>query len=162
GLYIKVAQVVAEEFQIDLDRVKITATTTGKVPNTSATAASSGSDLNGMAAQNAAHQIKVRLIDFAADHFGVHKDQIHFLPNRVRIGNQEIAFNELIKLAYAGRVQLSAAGFYKTPKIHWDRKKGMGHPFYYFAYGASCSEVTVDTLTGEYQVERTDILHDVG
>jgi xanthine dehydrogenase large subunit len=162
GLYIKVAQVVAEEFQIDLDQVKITATTTGKVPNTSATAASSGSDLNGMAAQNGARQIKERLIDFASETHGVAKEQIVFLPNRVRIGNAEIPFAELVKQAYEARVQLSAAGFYKTPKIHWDREKGTGHPFYYFAYGAACSEVSVDTLTGEYMVERTDILHETG
>ena len=162
GLHLKVAQVVAEEFQIDLDRVKITATTTAKVPNTAPTAASSGADLNGMAAQDAARQIKTRLIDFAAERYGVPKDQIVFLPNRVRVGNQEIAFNELVKQAFVARVQLSAAGFYKTPKIHWDRAKGRGHAFYYFAYGAACSEVSVDTLTGEYVVERTDILHDVG
>ncbi|TKT77622.1 xanthine dehydrogenase molybdopterin binding subunit [Aquamicrobium sp. LC103] len=162
GLYVKVAQVVAEEFQIDLDRVKITATTTGKVPNTSATAASSGSDLNGMAARNAARQIKDRLCDFAARKYGLPKDQIKFLPNRVRVGNQEIPFAELIREAYMARVQLSAAGFYKTPKIHWDRDRGAGRPFYYFAYGASCSEVSIDTLTGEYMVERSDILHETG
>ena len=162
GLYVKVAQVVAEEFQIDLDQVKITATTTGKVPNTSATAASSGSDLNGMAAQNAARQIKQRLTDFAAEKYSVPWDQIVFLPNRVRVGNQEMPFADLVKQAYMARVQLSAAGFYKTPKIHWNRDRGEGHPFYYFAYGASCSEVSIDTLTGEYMVERTDILHEAG
>ncbi|ESY48284.1 MULTISPECIES: xanthine dehydrogenase molybdopterin binding subunit [unclassified Mesorhizobium] len=162
GLYVKVAQVVAEEFQIDLDQVKITATTTGKVPNTSATAASSGTDLNGMAAQNGARQIKERLTDFAAEKYQVPREQVLFLPNRVRIGNQEIAFTDLVKQAYMARIQLSAAGFYKTPKIHWNRDKGEGRPFYYFAYGASCSEVSVDTLTGEYVVERTDILHETG
>ncbi|RVC65589.1 xanthine dehydrogenase molybdopterin binding subunit, partial [Mesorhizobium sp. M2A.F.Ca.ET.046.02.1.1] len=162
GLYLKVAQVVAEEFQIDLDQVKITATTTGKVPNTSATAASSGSDLNGMAAQNAARQIKDRLTNFASEKYQVPRDQVLFLPNRVRIGNQEIPFGDLVKQAYMARIQLSAAGFYKTPKIHWNRDKGEGRPFYYFAYGASCSEVSVDTLTGEYVVERTDILHETG
>lgn len=162
GLYVKVAQVVAEEFQIDISNVKITATTTGKVPNTSATAASSGTDLNGMAAQNAARQIKNRLCDFASEKYGLPKDQIVFLPNRVRIGNQEIPFADFVKQAYMARVQLSAAGFYKTPKIHWDRDKGEGRPFYYFAYGASCSEVSIDTLTGEYVVERTDILHETG
>lgn len=162
GLHLKVAQVVAEEFQIDLDRVKITATTTAKVPNTSPTAASSGADLNGMAAQDAARQIKDRLIDFAAEKYQIPRDQVVFLPNRVRIGNAEIAFNDLVKQAYMARVQLSAAGFYKTPKIHWDRSKGRGHAFYYYAYGAACSEVSVDTLTGEYVVERTDILHDTG
>ncbi len=162
GLYVKVAQVVAEEFQIDIDRVKITATTTAKVPNTSATAASSGTDLNGMAAQNAARQIRQRLTDFAAEKFSVPVDQIVFLPNRVRVGNQEIPFADLVKQAYMARIQLSAAGFYKTPKIHWNRDKGEGRPFYYFAYGAACSEVTIDTLTGEYMVERTDILHETG
>jgi len=162
GLYVKVAQVVAEEFQIDLDQVKITATTTGKVPNTSATAASSGSDLNGMAAQDAARQIKDRLIAFAAEAHGVPAEQVLFLPNRVRVGNQEIPFSELVRQAYMARVQLSAAGFYKTPEIHWDRDKGQGRPFYYFAYGAACSEVSVDTLTGEYMIERVDILHDAG
>ncbi|MCB1452642.1 MAG: molybdopterin-dependent oxidoreductase, partial [Rhizobiaceae bacterium] len=162
GLYVKVAQVVAEEFQIDIERVKITATTTGKVPNTSATAASSGSDLNGMAAQNAAKQIKDRLIAFAAEKYEVPEEQVVFLPNRVRIGNQEIPFEELVSQAYMGRVQLSAAGFYKTPEIHWDREKGRGQPFYYFAYGAACAEVSVDTLTGEYTVDRVDILHETG
>jgi xanthine dehydrogenase large subunit len=162
GLYVKVAQVVAEEFQLDIDRVKITATTTGKVPNTSATAASSGADLNGMAAQAAARTIKERLTDWAAGFYEVPKAQIEFLPNRVRIGNQQIEFAELVKQAYVARVQLSATGFYKTPKIFWDRDKGQGRPFYYFAYGASVSEVSIDTLTGEYMVERTDILHDAG
>ncbi|WP_373414455.1 xanthine dehydrogenase molybdopterin binding subunit [Ensifer aridi] len=162
GLYTKVAQVVADEFQVDLDRIKVTATSTGKVPNTSATAASSGSDLNGMAAANAAQQIKARLVRFAAERYGVDEADVAFEPNMVRIGAERIAFADLIKSAYAARVQLSAAGFYKTPKIHWDRAEGRGRPFYYYAFGASCSEVSVDTLTGEYQVERTDIIHDVG
>ncbi|WP_137929030.1 xanthine dehydrogenase molybdopterin binding subunit [Mesorhizobium comanense] len=162
GLHLKVAQVVAEEFQIDLARVKITATTTAKVPNTAPTAASSGADLNGMAAQDAARQIRKRLTDFAAEKYQVPVDQVVFLPNRVRIGNQEISFNDLVRQAFVARVQLSAAGFYKTPKIHWDRSKGQGHAFYYYAYGAACSEVSVDTLTGEYVVERADILHDCG
>jgi xanthine dehydrogenase large subunit len=162
GLNTKVSQVVADVFQVDLDRVKITATTTAKVPNTSATAASSGSDLNGMAAQNAALQIKERLIDFAAEKYSVEKDQVVFEPNVVRIGNRRVRFDELIAEAYVGRVHLSAAGFYKTPEIHWDRAAGKGRPFYYFAYGAAVSEVSVDTLTGEYHVDRTDILHDVG
>ena len=162
GLNTKVAQVVAQEFMIDIDKVKITATTTGKVPNTSATAASSGSDLNGKAAQAAARTIRDRLTDFAASFYEVPREQIEFLPNRVRIGNQQIPFGELAQQAYVARVQLSATGFYKTPKIHWNRDTGQGRPFYYFAYGASCSEVSVDTLTGEYRVERTDILHETG
>jgi len=162
GLMTKVAQVVAEEFQIDLDYVRITATSTGKVPNTSPTAASSGADLNGKAAQAAAQTLKARLIGFAADHYDVPKEQIAFLANRVRIGNQEVPFPELINEAYMARVSLSSTGFYKTPKIYYDREKARGHPFYYFAYGAAVSEVTVDTLTGEYRVDRVDILHDVG
>ncbi|APO75619.1 xanthine dehydrogenase molybdopterin binding subunit XdhB [Rhizobium etli 8C-3] len=162
GLYTKVAQVLSDSFQVDIDRVKITATTTGKVPNTSATAASSGSDLNGMAAYDAARQIKERLVAFAADKWSVDPAEIVFLPNRVRVGETEVPFPDFIKQAYFARVQLSAAGFYKTPKIHWDRAAGRGTPFYYFAYGAACSEVSIDTLTGEYLIDRTDILHDVG
>ncbi|SSC65231.1 xanthine dehydrogenase molybdopterin binding subunit [Ciceribacter selenitireducens] len=162
GLYTKVAQVIAECFQVDVERVKITATTTGKVPNTSATAASSGTDLNGMAAYDAARQIKERLVAFAVEHFQVPPDEVEFLPNRVRVGSKEIPFPDLVRQAYFARVQLSAAGFYKTPKIHWDRAAGRGTPFYYFAYGAACSEVSIDTLTGEYLMDRTDILHDVG
>ena len=162
GLYVKVAQVLADTFQVDLDKVKITATTTAKVPNTSATAASSGSDLNGMAAQNAARQIKARLVAFAAEKYGVAEDAVVFEPNCVLIGNQRFDWADFIDQAYFGRVQLSAAGFYKTPDIHWDRAAGKGNPFFYFAYGASCSEVIVDTLTGEYVIERADILHDMG
>ena len=162
GLYVKVAQVVADTFNVDIERVKITATTTAKVPNTSATAASSGSDLNGMAAYDAARQIKERLIDFAMRQWKVGREEVEFLPNRVRVGAETMTFDALIKAAYYDRVQLSAAGFYKTPKIHWDRAAGRGRPFYYFAYGAAVSQVAVDTLTGEYMVERTDILHDVG
>ncbi len=162
GLYIKVAQVVAEVLQIDVERIKITATTTAKVPNTSPTAASSGADLNGKAAEAAAFTIKERLTEFAATKWGVPREQITFLPNRLRIGDEEVAFADVVKQAYLARVQLSATGFYKTPKIHWDRKAGRGHPFYYFAYGAACTEVAVDMLTGEYRLERVDILHDCG
>ncbi|WP_120499189.1 xanthine dehydrogenase molybdopterin binding subunit [Roseovarius sp. EL26] len=162
GLNTKVAQVVAEAFQVDFERIKITKTTTEKVPNTSATAASSGTDLNGMAALNAVEQIKARLVNFAVEKWGVTEGEVTFLPNQVQIGAETLSFDAFIKEAYMARVQLSAAGFYKTPKIHWDRTKGQGRPFYYYSYGAACSEVTIDTLTGEYCVERTDILHDVG
>jgi xanthine dehydrogenase large subunit len=162
GLFIKVAQVVAEELHIDLDRIKITATNTGKVPNTSATAASSGSDINGMAARAAARTIKERLIAFAADKYGVAAADIAFLPNRARIGRDEVSFADLVKQAWFGRVSLSATGYYRTPKIHYDRTAAAGRPFYYFAYGAAASEVLVDTLTGEYKATRVDILHDVG
>jgi xanthine dehydrogenase large subunit len=162
GLFIKVAQVVAEELQIDLDRIKITATNTGKVPNTSATAASSGSDINGMAARAAARTIKERLIAFAAKKHGVAAADIAFLPNRVRVGAEEIPFGDLVKQAWMARISLSATGYYATPKIHYDRATASGRPFYYFAYGAAASEVIVDTLTGEYKTTRVDILHDVG
>ncbi len=162
GLNVKVAQVVADTFNVDIERVKVTTTTTGKVPNTSATAASSGSDLNGMAAYDAANHIKERLIAFAMRQWQVARDDVEFLPNRIRVGDEIVPFDTLVRAAYYDRVQLSAAGFYKTPKIHWDREAGRGKPFYYFAYGAACSQVAIDTLTGEYIVERTDILHDVG
>ncbi|MEF2546290.1 xanthine dehydrogenase molybdopterin binding subunit [Aurantimonas sp. E1-2-R+4] len=162
GLFIKVAQVVAEEFQIDIDKVKITGTTTAKVPNTSATAASSGSDLNGMAAQAAARTIKDRLIDYAAERYKVPKDQVVFEANRVRIGNDEKRFSDLVGEAYLARISLSSTGFYATPGISYDRENARGTPFYYFAYGAACSEVVIDTLTGEYRLLRADILHDVG
>ncbi len=162
GLFVKVAQVVAEELQIDLEQVKITATSTGKVPNTSATAASSGSDINGMAAQAAARILKQRLIEFASAKFQVPPAEVSFLPGRLRVGADEIGFADLVRQAYLARVSLSATGFYATPKIHYDRRKAAGRPFYYFAYGAAASEVLLDTLTGEYKVTRVDILHDAG
>ncbi len=162
GLFVKVAQVVAEEFGIDLDKVRITPTTTAKVPNTSATAASSGSDLNGMAARAAAAAIKGRLVDFAAETYEVPADRIVFRDNEVLIGNRPIPFPDLVKQAYFGRISLSSTGFYRTPDIHWDAKRATGRPFFYFAYGAACAEVVVDTLTGEMKVERVDVLHDVG
>lgn len=162
GLYIKVAQVVAEVLQIDIERVKITATRTDKVPNTSPTAASSGADLNGKAAEAAALALKKRLTAFAAYNYGVTESEVTFLPNRVRIGKQTVAFKDLIHLAYMNRVSLSATGFYRTPKIHYDAETYSGRPFYYFAYGAAVSEVIVDTLTGENKVVAVDILHDAG
>lgn len=161
GVMVKVAQVVAEEFQIDLERVKITATNTGKVPNTSATAASSGSDLNGMAALAAAREIKNRLIGFAAAQFKVPPGSVRFAANRVWAGGHSVEFGELAALAHKARVSLSATGFYKTPLIHYDREKATGRPFFYFAYGIAAAEVLVDTLTGEYKVTRADLLHDV-
>ena len=162
GLYIKVAQVVAEEFGIAIERVRITATTTAKVPNTAPTAASSGSDLNGMAAGIAAHAIKARMTAHAADRFGVAEAEVEFRDDRVFVGNESLSFADLAKSCVQARVQLSEAGFYKTPKITWDRASAKGRPFYYFAYGAACSEVIVDTLTGENRATRIDILHDVG
>jgi len=162
GLNIKVAQVVAHEFQVPLETVKISATRTDKVPNTSATAASSGSDLNGMAAQAAARTIKDRLIAFAAREFGCQPAAVTFGPDGVRAGDTTLTFTELVRRAYFDRVSLSATGYYRTPEIHYDRANHHGRPFYYYAYGAACSEVVIDTLTGENKVTRVDILHDCG
>ncbi|MBI2312646.1 MAG: xanthine dehydrogenase molybdopterin binding subunit [Betaproteobacteria bacterium] len=162
GLFIKVAQVVAEELQIDIDRIRITASDTSKVPNASATAASSGADINGKAAQAAARAIKERLTAFAAEHFKVAPEKVVFRNNHVQAGDKTISFDELVKLAYFARVSLSATGFYRTPKIGYDRKTWSGNPFYYFCYGAAVAEVIIDTLTGENRVLRVDILHDVG
>lgn len=162
GLNIKVAQVVAEVFQVDIERIQITATNTDKVPNTSPTAASSGTDLNGKAAQNAALTIKQRLVEFAARHYNVTEEDVQFKNGQVRIRDRFITFEELIQQAYFGQVSLSSTGFYRTPKIYYDRDQARGRPFYYYAYGAACSEVLVDTLTGEYRMLRSDILHDVG
>jgi xanthine dehydrogenase large subunit len=162
GLYTKVAQVVAETFQVDLGRVKVTATTTGKVPNTSATAASAGSDLNGMAARNAANKIKGRLARFLAERFQTTVEKVLFLPNRIKVNETELSFDDAVFEAYCARISLSATGFYATPKVHWDRDTARGRPFFYFAYGASVSEVAIDTLTGENRILRTDIVHDVG
>jgi xanthine dehydrogenase large subunit len=162
GLFVKVAQVVAEEFGVDLDQVTITATTTAQVPNTSATAASSGSDLNGMAARAAAAAIKRRLVAFAAQLFDVNPNTVEFPDNGGVAANHAMGFSELVKKAYLARISLSSTGFYRTPKIHWNADKARGRPFFYFAYGAACAEVAIDTLTGEMKVTRVDILHDVG
>ncbi|MEM9759692.1 MAG: xanthine dehydrogenase molybdopterin binding subunit, partial [Pseudomonadota bacterium] len=162
GLYTKVAQVVASELQVPLATIRCTATRTDKVPNTSPTAASSGSDINGMAALAAARCIRERLQRFAAEHFATTVDRVRFDAGTVAVGDRHFSFAEFVQLAYMNRVQLSATGFYKTPKIHYDRDSGTGRPFYYYANGAAVSEVIIDTLTGEYRVERVDICHDVG
>ncbi len=162
GLFTKVAQVVAEELQVDIDRIRITASDTSKVPNASPTAASSGADMNGKAAQAAAQALRERLAKFAAEHFKVAPESIAFRNNRVHAGDKSITWNELVKLAYFARVSLSATGYYRTPKIGYDRKTWSGMPFFYFCYGAAVSEVVIDTLTGENRLLRVDILHDVG
>ncbi len=166
GLFLKVAQVVAEEFQVDLDTIQVSSTRTDKVPNTSPTAASSGTDLNGMAARDACLRIKDGLFKFACEHYQVVESQVRFESNHLVIntdaGEQWVPFADFVQQAYMGRVPLSSTGFYKTPKIHYDRESGKGRPFYYYANGAAVSEVLVDTLTGEYKVLRADILHDVG
>jgi xanthine dehydrogenase large subunit len=162
GLFIKVAQVVAQVFAIDLDHIRVSATSTSKVPNTSPTAASSGSDLNGMAALDAAEQIKARMTQVAAELFAVPARDILFDCNRIYAGNRSISFSELAAMSWERRVSLSAAGFYRTPKIHWDFDTNSGRPFFYFAYGAAAAEVAVDTLTGESRVLRAELIQDCG
>ena len=162
GLFTKVAQVVSSVFQIDIDHVKISATRTDKVPNTGPTAASAGSDLNGMAAFNAADEIRQRMAGVVAGHFGVPEDEIEFRQNRVYAGNESLSFAQAAEKTWLERVSLSATGYYKTPDIHWDAETMTGSPFYYFTFGASVSEVVIDTLTGESRVLTTDILQDVG
>lgn len=162
GLYVKVAQVVAEVFGIDLSEVKITATTTGKVPNTSATAASSGSDLNGAAAYRAAMAIRSRMAKVAATHFGCRSPELEFRKGHIHHEDRSISFDTLAKKCWAERVSLSEAGHYATPKIHWDAARLKGRPFYYFTYGAAVAEVVIDTLTGENRCLRADIVQDCG
>ena len=166
GLLVKVAQVVATTLGMDIERITTSATRTDKVPNTSATAASSGSDINGMAAQAAALTIKRRLVDFIKVTYKVDEAAIEFANDQVSItteqGAKTLTWAALAKAAYMARVQLSATGFYKTPKIHYDRETASGRPFLYFANGAAVSEVIIDTLTGENRVLQCDILHDVG
>ncbi|NRF67045.1 xanthine dehydrogenase molybdopterin binding subunit [Aquincola sp. S2] len=162
GLNTKVAMVVAHELGVRLDRVRVTATDTHKVANTSATAASTGSDLNGKAAQDAAKQIKHRLAGFAAGKHGGAVEDVRFGNDRVLVNGLSVPFDELVQQAYFARVQLWSDGFYATPGLHWDREKLQGNPFFYFAYGAACSEVVIDTLSGEWKLTRADVLHDVG
>jgi xanthine dehydrogenase large subunit len=166
GLFIKVAQVVAEVFKVDIDRIRPSATSTAEVPNTSPTAASTGSDLNGWAAWEAANTIRQRMVAYAAEHFGVAPADIEFADGNVRIAkpgsNQVLSFGDLAKLCWMGRVSLSSTGFYKTPKIHWDPAKMQGRPFFYFSFGAAMAEVVIDTLTGESRVLRADLVQDCG
>ena len=166
GLFIKVAQVVAEVFQVSIDRISLSSTSTAEVPNTSPTAASTGSDLNGWAAHNAAETIKKRMIAFIAEKFETLKEEITFSDNHVQIGvrgsNRILSFGELAKLCWLARVPLSATGFYKTPRIEWDQTTMRGRPFFYYSYGAAIAEVAVDILTGEVRVRRVDIVQDCG
>ncbi len=162
GLNTKVVQVVAGELGVSLKFIRATATQTDKIANTSATAASTGTDLNGKAAENATQKIKKRLTEFAVQKYGGDINDVHFINNKIVVNNQKIAFADFIAQAYIARIQLWSDGFYTTPKIHWDKDKMKGRPFYYFAYGAAVSEVIIDTLTGEWKLLRTDILHDAG
>ncbi len=166
GLNTKVAQVVAHELGVPVAQVRASATDTSKVANTSATAASTGSDLNGKAAQDAARKIRRRLMPLAARLLGCEEDALVFDGGEVRghgpEGARSIGFKDLVAKAYLERLQLWSDGFYATPGLHWDRAKLQGHPFYYYAFGAAVADVLVDTLTGETRVLRADVLHDVG
>jgi xanthine dehydrogenase large subunit len=162
GVNTKVMQVVAHELGVDLSRVRITATNTSKVANTSATAASTGADLNGKAAQNAARQIRDRLAAFAARQYGGLDADVRFAADFVHVNGHTLPFGELVAKAYLARTQLWSDGYYATPGLSWDAKTMTGRPFSYFAYGAAVAEVVVDTLTGEWKLTRADALYDAG
>ncbi|MCG2591936.1 xanthine dehydrogenase molybdopterin binding subunit [Ramlibacter sp. XY19] len=162
GLHTKICQIVADELGIPFERVRITATDTSKIPNASATAASSGTDLNGRAAQFAAREIRERLAAYVADKQDCRPEQVIFAHGQVSGPQAVMTWEQLLDDAYHSRVQLWSDGFYKTPKIHYDKHTLTGRPFYYFSYGAACTEVAIDTLTGESRVLKVDILHDVG
>ena len=162
GLFIKVAQVVANVFSIPLETIFLAPTSTAEVPNTSATAASSGSDINGMAAFNASMTIKKRMTKIAAKYFNVSEEKILFIDGLIKSGNKSLSFRELAEISWSKRVSLSSTGYYKTPEIHWDQNKMTGKPFFYFSWGSAISEVIIDTLTGESRVLRSEIVQDCG
>jgi xanthine dehydrogenase large subunit len=162
GLHTKVAQIVADELGLPFSQVLVSASDTARVPNASATAASSGTDLNGRAAQFAARQVRLNLAAFVCGLDGCNMDDVVFSNGTIRSPSNSRAFVDVVKAAYASRIQLWSDGFYATPKIHYDKTTLTGRPFYYFAYGAACTEVAIDTLTGESRVLKVDILHDVG
>ncbi len=162
GLFVKVQQVVAQELGVPMAAIRVSASDTSKVPNASPTAASSGSDINGMAARNAARTLRERLAAYAARKFDCDAEIVEFRDGVVHAGPKTLPFAEFARMAYFARVQLSATGFYATPKIHYDRKTLSGRPFFYFSYGAAVTEVAIDTLTGEHRMLAVDIVHDVG
>ncbi len=162
GLFTKVQQVVARELGVPVASVRVSASDTSKVPNASPTAASSGSDLNGMAARDACRKLRAGLAAFAARKLGGEPGAIVFRDGVVSAGDRSLSFAELARAAYFARVPLSATGFYATPKVHYDRTTLSGRPFFYYAYGAAVAEVAIDTLTGEHRLLAVDILHDVG
>jgi xanthine dehydrogenase large subunit len=162
GLFTKVAQVVATELGVPLACIRVSATDTAKVPNTSASAASSSSDLNGKAAQAAAQTIRARLVELVSQTYAVAADEVRFVDGQVFAGDRRFSFADIVRQAYRARISLSSTGYYRTPKIAWDKASMRGRPFFYFAYGAAVSEVAVDSLTGETQLLRVDILHDAG
>ncbi len=163
GTHTKIAQLVANTFGLPFEKVKISSTNTSKVPNTSASAASSTTDLNGAATLNAAGKIKKNLNDFIRDKYKIYSNTEPTYKNQyIYFGNRSFKFKKIIEEAYLNRVSLSSSGFYSTPKINFDKKKFYGRPFYYFCYGAAVTEVTIDTLTGENIIDRVDVVHDAG
>jgi xanthine dehydrogenase large subunit len=162
GLFIKIAQVLAGVFGVPVERVRITATSTAEVPNTAPTAASTGSDLNGWAAQIAATTIRTRMAELAAAEWGVRPEEVTFEAEEVFAGNHRMGFPELAHRCVQARVSLSSTGFYKTPDIHWDPAALRGEPFFYFSYGAAVAEVELDLLTGEHRLLRADLVQDCG
>ncbi len=172
GLHTKMRQIAAAEFGVDQERILITPTNTSKVPNTSATAASSGTDLNGMAVKNAMDKLKFRMAYQVTEYFNQKDEQSYTLSKHIMFKNnmvfdatnpdRSVSFEEAARICYLNQIPLSATGFYKTPDIYFDREKGQGKPFHYFAFGMAVSEVEIDLLTGRHTLIRTDILHDVG
>jgi xanthine dehydrogenase large subunit len=162
GTYTKIAQLVANELGLPFSKIKVSATRTDKVPNTSASAASSTTDLNGAAALNAVSKIKINLATYVKRKYKIKNSEVIYKNGIVKFKGKTFKFNSLIKEAYLNRVSLSSSGFYATPKIHFDKKNFTGRPFLYFAYGAAVSEVMIDTLTGENKIVQADILHDAG
>ncbi|MFG2873716.1 xanthine dehydrogenase molybdopterin binding subunit [Streptomyces sp. NPDC048337] len=164
GLHTKMLQVAATTLGIPLHKVRLAPTRTDKVPNTSATAASSGADLNGAAVKNACEQLRARLLQVAAGQLGSNAADVRIVEGVARTlgSDKELAWDDLVRTAYFQRVQLSAAGFYRTEGLHWDAKAFRGSPFKYFSYGAAAAEVEVDGFTGAYRIRRVDIVHDVG
>ena len=162
GTNTKIAQLVANEFGLPFDKVKISSTNTSKVPNTSASAASSTTDLNGAAALNAVAKIKQNLEKFIRSKYNISANKVVYEKGIIKFKNKSFNFEKIIKEAYLNRISLSSSGFYSTPKINFNKKTFMGRPFLYFCYGAAVTEVTVDALTGENIIDRVDILHDAG
>src|SRR5437763_3253421 len=171
GVHTDMAAVAARELGLSIDRVRVMPTQTDKVPNTSATAASCGTDLNGAAVKNACDTLRTRLLPFAIEMLGEKngrapaEDKLRFFDNGffdVDIPESQLSFSELVQRAYFNRTSLSATGYYKTPQIYFDRETGQGRPFHYFAVGAAVAEVEVDGFSGMTQVTRVDILHDAG
>jgi len=164
GLHTKMLQVAATTLGIPLHKVRLAPTRTDKVPNTSATAASAGADLNGAAVKNACEQLRERLLQVAGTQLGANASDVRIVEGVARVlgSDKELAWDDLVRTAYFQRVQLSAVGFYRTEGLHWDAKSFKGSPFKYFAYGAAATEVEVDGFTGTYRIRRVDIVHDVG